>query len=191
MATAKFILASASPRRKSLLEAVGADFEIFVSDADESVEEGLSPSEQVCRISKIKAGAAAGVYPDRVIVAADTLVSVDGRVLGKPKDRAEAHRMLATLSGRRHKVYTGVTVRSGELELTGFEETDVEFCQLTPDEIERYIDTGEPLDKAGAYGIQEKGALLIRRIDGDYFNVVGLPLRRLRSMLRGVGIELL
>lgn len=188
----KIILASGSPRRAQLLEQIGVSFETIVPDVDESVFEGLPPAEQVTGLSRKKAQAvAAGRSGGLPIVAADTLVAHGSHVLGKPEDRDGAFRMLRMLSGGWHEVYTGVTVMDGGEIRTGYEVTEVKFRELTDGEIEQYLSTGEPMDKAGAYAIQGKGALLVERISGDYSNVVGLPLVRLSALLKEIGIRLL
>ena len=186
------ILASNSPRRRELLAQIGIrDFQILSPDVDEAVESGLSPARMVEALSLRKARAAAGrAGADDLIIAADTVVALDGRVLGKPRDQEEAFAMLSALSGREHRVYTGVTVLGGGRAATEHEETAVAFRALSPEEIRDYIATGEPMDKAGAYGIQGVGALLVQGIRGDYCNVVGLPLFRLGRMLSGFGVKL-
>ena len=186
------ILASNSPRRRELLAQIGIrDFQILSPDVDEAVESGLSPARMVEALSLRKARAAAGrAGADDLILAADTVVALDGRVLGKPRDQEEAFAMLSALSGREHRVYTGVTVLGGGRAATEHEETAVAFRALSPEEIRDYIATGEPMDKAGAYGIQGVGALLVQGIRGDYCNVVGLPLFRLGRMLSGFGVKL-
>ena len=186
------ILASNSPRRRELLAQIGIrDFQILSPDVDETVEPGLSPARMVETLSLRKAQAAAGrAGADDLILAADTVVALDGRVLGKPRDQEDAFAMLSALSGREHRVYTGVTVLRGGQAATEHEETAVAFRALSPEEIRDYIATGEPMDKAGAYGIQGVGALLVQGIRGDYCNVVGLPLFRLGRMLSGFGVKL-
>lgn len=186
------ILASNSPRRRELLAQIGIrDFQILSPDVDEAVESGLSPARMVEALSLRKARAAAGrAGAQDLIIAADTVVALDGRVLGKPRDQEEAFAMLSALSGREHRVYTGVTVLGGGRAATEHEETAVAFRALSPEEIRDYIATGEPMDKAGAYGIQGVGALLVQGIRGDYCNVVGLPLFRLGRMLSGFGVKL-
>ena len=187
------ILASGSPRRKQLLAQMGIEtFRVISSDADETVEPGLSPARIVEILSARKAEAVADhAKAGGLVIAADTIVALDGAVLGKPNDGLEAFRMLSALSGRRHQVYTGVTLlRDGERR-TEHEVTTVTFRELTQDDITRYIATGEPMDKAGAYGIQGYGALLVERIEGDYFNVMGLPVCRLGRMLAGMGTDCL
>lgn len=175
------ILASASPRRKELLAFINKDFEIKVSSVDETLPNGISPKEAVEYLSKIKACAIdAG---DDIVIGADTVVAFDDVILGKPCDEDDAVKMLKDLSGRTHSVFTGVTVKQGEKIKTFSVETKVEFFDLTDDEIKRYVATGEPMDKAGAYGIQGFGSLLVKKIDGDYFNVVGLPVSALNRVL--------
>lgn len=187
----KIILASQSPRRRELLERMGlTQFEIRPARGEECADPGLSPARLVEELSIQKAGEiAAGADPEDVIIAADTVVAADGQVLGKPHSRREAQEMLAFLSGRTHTVYTGVTVRQGDMVRTGHEATDVVFRELTPAEIRAYVDTGEPMDKAGAYGIQGRGCVLVEGIRGDYYNVMGLPVCRLGLMLREFGVE--
>ncbi|MBD5134248.1 MAG: septum formation inhibitor Maf [Clostridiales bacterium] len=191
--TPEIILASKSPRRKELLRQVGIeDFKISAPNVDESVEAGLSPAETVEQLSLRKARAAAKkAGPGDLIIAADTVVALDGKVLGKPRDEADAFAMLSALSGREHHVYTGVTVLRGEEAVTRHEETAVTFRDIGPDEIRGYIATGEPMDKAGSYGIQGVGALLVSGIRGDYCNVMGLPVFRLGRILKEFGIDLL
>ncbi len=191
--TSKIILASNSPRRKELLERIGiTDFTVAAPNVDESVEDGLSPAEIVEQLSLRKARAAAKkAGPSDLIIAADTVVALDGAVLGKPRDKGAAFAMLTALSGREHHVFTGVTVLRGEEAATLHEETAVTFRQLTPEEIRGYIATGEPMDKAGAYGIQGIGALLVSGIRGDYCNVMGLPVFRLGQILSSFGVDLL
>lgn len=187
------ILASQSPRRKELLGQMGLKgFKVVSPDVDERMEGNPSPAQMVEELSQRKARAvAAGADADDLIIAADTVVSLDGAVLGKPEDEREAFAMLSALSGNRHRVYTGVTVMKGERMVTSHEETIVTFRELEPDEISDYIAAGEPMDKAGAYGIQGLGALLVSGIEGDYFNVVGLPVYRLGRMLADFGVDLL
>ena len=189
----KIILASRSPRRRELLERVGLkEFQVVSPDVDERVGPGLSPARMVEELSLRKARAAAGkAGPEDVVIAADTVVALDGKALGKPRDREDAFAMLSALSGREHRVYTGVSVLRGGRAATEHEETAVAFRALAPGEIWGYIATGEPMDKAGAYGIQGIGALLVSGIRGDYCNVMGLPVFRLGRMLREFGIELL
>ncbi len=189
----EFILASGSPRRRQLLEQIGLrDFTVRPTDADESLPAGIHPGEAVERLSARKGMAArlqAG--PEALILAADTVVALDGAILGKPGGREEAVSMLTALSGRTHQVYTGVTLIRGEEILTEHEVTAVTFRPLAAAEIDAYVQSGEPMDKAGAYGIQGLGALLAERLEGDYFNVMGLPLCRLGRMLARFGLDLL
>ena len=189
----EFILASGSPRRRQLLEQIGLrDFTVRPTDADESLPAGIHPGEAVERLSARKGMAArlqAG--PEALILAADTVVALDGAILGKPGGREEAVSMLTALSGRTHQVYTGVTLIRGEEILTEHEVTAVTFRPLAAAEIDAYVQSGEPMDKAGAYGIQSLGALLAERLEGDYFNVMGLPLCRLGRMLARFGLDLL
>ena len=186
----KIILASGSPRRKSLLESLGLEFEVYRPDVDETKRRGESPSELCRRLSASKAQAGAKAFPDSVIIAADTIVVIDGEILGKPSDRQEAARMLRHLSGREHEVITGVAVSLKVKTLVNDEHTLVRFRELTDAEISEYVSSGEGDDKAGAYAVQGKGALMIEGITGDYFNVVGLPLCRLGIMLRAEGVNL-
>ena len=185
------ILASKSPRRRALLEQMGVrDFRIITPDIDEHMDRALPPAELVRQISLEKAQAvAAQADPNTVVIAADTVVALDGAVLGKPADEEEAFRMLSLLSGNRHQVYTGLTVLRGEQVFSQWEETAVTVRPLTAEEIEAYIATGEPMDKAGAYGIQGYGSLLIEGISGDYYNVMGLPVCRLGQILGQLGMD--
>ena len=187
------ILASQSPRRRQLLGQIGLDhFIVRPARGEEVMDPALSPAQLVEELSRQKAREVAGASdPGDLVIAADTVVAIDGRVLGKPHDREEACAMLSALSGREHTVYTGVTVCRDDRMLTQHEATQVRFRPLSPREIRAYVDSGEPMDKAGAYGVQELGALLIEGIRGDYFNVVGLPLCRLGQMLSQFGVELL
>lgn len=187
----KMILASGSPRRQELLRRMGvADFEIRVPAVDESYPAGLSPQQTVEYISRKKCGAvAAKSAPDEIIIAADTMVFVDGEHLGKPADEADALRMLTRLQGRRHLVCTGVTVHALAETLTESESTEVFFRPASPAELLQYIRTGEPMDKAGAYGVQDRGALLVEGIHGDFYNVMGLPILRLSRMLARFGVS--
>ena len=187
---AKIVLASGSPRRQELLNRIGiTEFDIRVPEADETYPAGLTPAQVVECISRKKADAAAALCtPDEIVITADTRVFLDDQRLGKPVDEADALRMLTDLQGRHHTVCTGVTVRQGDKILTESESTEVYFRPATKDELLAYIATGEPMDKAGAYGIQAKGSLLVQKIHGDYFNVMGLPVLRLSRMLRRFGV---
>ena len=189
----RIILASGSPRRKSLLEAVGADFKVVTPRVDENGGTDLSPEMTVRRLAREKAlEVRSRLCPadrKRLIVAADTVVAYRHHVLGKPENGAGAVRMLRMLSGRWHQVFTGLCLISpldGRI-ITGYEVTKVKFRRLSPAYINNYVASGEPLDKAGAYGIQELGALIVERVDGCYFNVVGLPLVKLDKMIRILG----
>lgn len=185
------ILASQSPRRRQLLEQMGfTDFLIRPAQGEELADPNLDPGGLVEVLSRQKAlEISASADPEDLIIAADTVVAVDGQVLGKPHSIQQAHEMLSALSGREHTVYTGVTVCRGGQVLTQHEATTVRFRPLTAQEIDAYIATGEPMDKAGSYGIQGRGALLVEGISGDYFNVVGLPVCRLGRMLTQFGVD--
>lgn len=188
---ARIVLGSGSPRRQELLRRMGIDdFDLRVPQVEETFPAGLSPQETVCCISREKSAAVVST-PEEIVITADTMVFLDDKKLGKPADEAEALSMLTALQGRHHTVCTGVTVRQGERLLTAAETTDVYFRPATESELRAYIATGEPMDKAGAYGVQGKGGLLVQRIDGDFFNVMGLPLVLLHSMLREFGVDLL
>ncbi len=184
------VLASGSPRRRELLSHLGIPFVVRPSEADESYAPDQTPEEIVASISRRKA-LAAQAAPQELVIAADTMVFLDRARLGKPQDEAEALAMLTALQGRRHTVCTGVTVRRGARILTESESTAVWFRPASEAELRAYIATGEPMDKAGAYGIQGLGALLVERIDGDFYNVMGLPLLRLSRMLAAFGLTLL
>ena len=181
------ILASASPRRRELMAMTGLPFTVDAPDVDESC--ARAPREAVMELSRRKAAAAAALHPGCVVLAADTLVSVDDVALGKPRDEADAFRMLRALSGRWHQVYTGVTVvdTDGTMHCEA-EGTDVHFEEMTDGDIRRYIATGEPMDKAGAYGIQERACLFAESFEGDFFNIIGLPVEKLYSPLKTLGI---
>ena len=187
------VLASASPRRRELMEMLGVPaLRILPAKGEEIAPEGLGPEEMVKALSAAKAREVAALCgEDDVIVGADTIVWHEGRVFGKPHSRGEAIAMLESLSGATHQVFTGVTVIRGDRELREAEMSYVHFRKLSEREIEAYVDTGEPMDKAGAYGAQGKAALFVRGIEGDFFNVMGLPLCRLGEMLRRQGVELL
>ncbi len=178
------ILASKSPRRQELLKLITEDFTVKTAEVEERLPENISPSDAVLYLSKIKAQPIAD--DENTVIGADTVVAVDGRILGKPKDRKDAFSMLKILSGREHSVFTGVTIIKGSASKSFYCETKVKFFDLTDDEINSYIATGECDDKAGAYGIQGKGSVLVEKIDGDYFNVVGLPISKLYRELKSV-----
>lgn len=178
------ILASQSPRRQELLKLITNDFEIKVSNVDETLPSGISPKDAVLYLSKIKAEPFKN--GSDIIIGADTVVALDGKILGKPKNDENAREMLKFLSGKAHSVFTGVTLIKGDIARSFAVETKVKFFDLTDEEIDEYIKTGEPADKAGAYGIQGYGSLLVEKIDGDYFNVVGLPVSKLARELLAI-----
>ena len=182
-------LASSSPRRRALLSELGWELEVLSPDVDETRLEGESPEALCERLSCLKAAACAG-DGETPVVAADTIVVVEGRVLGKPEDRQEAKEMLRLLQGRTHEVMTGVAVFWRGRVVSCVERTAVTFRPLSEDDVDRYAASGEGDDKAGAYAIQGRGALLVSGISGDYFNVVGLPLCRLGRMMESLGINL-
>ena len=180
----KIILASGSPRRRELLKDIGLEFEIYKPDVDESKLENEKPEDLCLRLSRLKAKNAAKNFPDSIIIAADTIVVINNKILGKPHDREEAFLMLKMLEGREHEVITGLSVVLNEKIISRAEHTTVKFTAMNDEEIREYISTGESDDKAGAYAIQGKGSTLIERINGDYFNVVGLPLCLLTKILK-------
>jgi septum formation protein len=185
----RLILASSSPRRQQLLRQIGLEFDVVPSDVREDFIGGESPRDHVLRLAELKAQRVAQVYPNRWVIGADTAVAVDGMILGKPQTEQEAHRMLLALSGRNHRVFTGVSVchrAKGKGETIAVE-TEVRMKTLTREEVAWYIRTGEPFDKAGGYAIQGKGAFMVQRIEGSYTNVVGLPLCELLEMLDHLG----
>lgn len=188
---ARIVLASGSPRRQELLTRIGIrDFTVRVPQVEEWYPQGLTPPEIVSYISREKSQAVPS-EEDEIVITADTMVFLDDQRLGKPLDEADALRMLTALQGRRHTVCTGVTVRQGDRVLTESEATGVVFRPAEESELRAYIATGEPMDKAGSYGVQGKGALLVERLEGDFFNVMGLPVLRLSRMLAQFGIKLL
>ena len=184
-----YILASASPRRRELLALAGFCFDVRVSDVEEIVLPGQSADSNARNLAIQKAEAVAADYPNNCVIAADTIVVLDDVILGKPADEADAARMLRLLSGREHRVITGVCIAYKGTRRVFSQETLVRFYPLRDDEIRAYVKTGEPMDKAGAYGIQGKGALLAEGIAGDYFNVVGLPIARLARELHSLEPE--
>ena len=180
----KVILASASPRRKEILGKTGIDFEVQVSDCDENIDENR-PDELVMKLSELKAKAVAAKNSDAIIIGSDTVVAHKGQIMGKPADRAEAISMIKSFAGDIHQVYTGVTIIIPNEKTYTFNVcTDVHVLPMTDEEIERYVDTGEPMDKAGAYAIQGLFAPFISKIDGDYYNVVGLPISSVYAILK-------
>jgi septum formation protein len=184
------VLASSSPRRKELLENLHLAFEISSSEVDESFAPGLMPEEIVTELAYRKAKEVAKQYPSSFVIGADTIVVANERILGKPQTEAEATEMLCILSGKTHAVYTGVAIIHGNIETSFYEKTEVTFWELTEDEINAYIKSGEPFDKAGGYGIQGFGSTLVKQISGDYFAVVGLPVSRLVRELKKAGYHL-
>jgi septum formation protein len=186
------VLASSSPRRKELLEKAGLKFTVDPVEVDERLCTGNDPFEQARSISLAKARAAAPRHPGSIIIAADTLGWLDGQPLGKPLDAADARRMLGFMSAKWHRVITGYTIMDSDIgtSTTGAEETMVRFKKLSPGDIDDYVKTGEPLDKAGAYAIQGLGARLVEKIQGDYFNVIGLPIHALARDLAKFGVSL-
>ena len=183
------ILASQSPRRRELLGLTGLDFTVRVADIDESMDPKAAPFDEVARVSRLKA-LAVSRDPGDVVIAADTIVVCEGRVLGKPRDEEDAFRILSLLSGRHHEVMTGMTVVKDDEIITHTEVTKIHFRDLHPDEIRAYIASGEPMDKAGAYGIQGGAALFADEMVGDYYNVMGLPVCRLAMILRSLGLPI-
>lgn len=171
----KLVLASKSPRRSEILKNAGIDFVVRVADADETIPAGTNPEDAVVFLAARKAMAVERAE-DETVLGADTVVVLDGKILGKPKDKDDAFNMIKRLSGRVHSVFTGVCAIGNGISMTFAEETKVEFYKLTDEEINTYINTSEPYDKAGAYGIQGLASKFIRAIEGDYFNVVGLPI---------------
>jgi septum formation protein len=185
----RVVLASASPRRRQLLNLIGIAHEVLPANIDETLRVRETPRRHAERLAREKASAIAKRDPDLITIGADTIVVVNRKVLGKPRDADDAARMLALLSGREHTVTTAVAVSRGKKLRSAVEEVRVKFRRLRDDEIEAYIATGEPMDKAGAYGIQGYGATIVERIEGDYFAVVGLPIVRLIGLLRDVGVR--
>jgi septum formation protein len=184
------ILASSSPRRKELLENLRLTFAISSSEVDESFDPALSPKEVVMELADRKAQVVFKENPTAFVIGSDTIVVADNQILGKPADEAEAFTMLKSLSGRQHDVYTGVSIVSPTGTTKFYEKTEVWFWELTDDSIRAYVKSGEPLDKAGAYGIQQLGGMLVKKINGDYFAVVGLPVSRTIRELKKAGYQL-
>lgn len=189
----KIILASSSPRRKKLLEQLGLTIKVIPSNIDEKLNPRLKPQSQVETLSLQKAQAITPSFPDAIIIAADTLVSIGEDILGKPTSLLDAKRMLKKLSGKTHAVYTGFTIidTKSKKSITDSEKTLVTFKKLSDKEIASYIKKEHPLDKAGSYGVQGVGAVLVERIEGDFFNVVGLPVAKLTQTLKKFAIEVL
>lgn len=182
------ILASKSPRRKELLSLITKNFVIEPAKGEETADESLPTDLYVSALAENKAREIAALHPEDIVIGADTIVAAKGEILGKPRYAEDAKRMLTLLSGTEHSVYTGVCVINKGEEYTFCEETIVRFFVLSEEEIDDYIATGEPFDKAGAYGIQDYGALLVEGIEGDYYNVMGLPVGKLNRVLKELGI---
>lgn len=185
----RVILASQSPRRRDLLTLIGISHEVRPADVDETVLPGETPVGHCERLARQKAHTLAMDHPDAVVIGSDTIVVIDGDILGKPRDRDDAIAMITRLSGRTHTVLTAVAVAHGGDTRSGVESVAVTFRSLDAERIAAYVDTGEPMDKAGAYGIQGLGATNVARIDGDYFAVMGLPLGRMVELLRDLGFH--
>ena len=183
------VLASASPRRRDLLDLIGIRHTVSPADVDESLHPGELPEAYAERLARAKAEKLADEQPDALIIGADTIVVIDDTVLGKPQDVGDAERMLGLLSGRSHTVMTAVAVNYNGKTVSTVEMVDVTFRPLSEDEIRSYLQTGEPMDKAGAYGIQGFGATIVRRIDGDYFAVMGLSLVQLVALMAEAGVS--
>jgi nucleoside triphosphate pyrophosphatase len=189
----RIILASASPRRKELLEKIGLKFEVESSDYAEDMRSELSPDELARSISLEKAKVVASKHKNAIVIAADTFIIFRGKILGKPNTQAEARKMLMMLKGKSHSVITGFTILDADKNkiLTKSVETIINVKNLTSEEVNAYVKSGEPLDKAGAYGIQGLGSVIVEKIEGDYFNVIGLPLSALVEGLKEFGIHIL
>lgn len=188
MSAPRIILASQSPRRRDLLTLIGIPHDVFPADIDETLLPGEDPAVHAERLARAKAEGLARRHPEAVVVGSDTIVVIDDVVLGKPRDVADARQMLRRLSGRSHTVMTAVAVARDGQTVSAVELVGVTFRALSESEIDAYIQTGEPMDKAGAYGIQGFGAVIVERVDGDYFAVMGLALGRLVKLLREVGL---
>jgi septum formation protein len=189
MTEPRVILASQSPRRRELLSLIGIPHTVQPADIDESYLPGEEPAAHAQRLAREKAAVVAAAVPEAVVIGSDTIVVVDGEVLGKPRDEAHAAQMLTRLAGRSHVVMTGVAVRWRDAERSAVEMVGVTFHPLTVQDIHAYIATGEPMDKAGAYGIQGFGATIVERVDGDYFAVMGLPLQRMVRLMADLGVR--
>ena len=185
----RVVLASSSPRRRQLLELIGIEHDVLPSNIDETLRPRETPRRHAERLAREKASAIATREPGKITIAADTIVVINRKVLGKPRDEDDARRMLSMLSGREHTVITAVAVARGRKLRSAVEEVRVKFRRLREDEIDAYVATGEPMDKAGAYGIQGFGATIVDCVNGDYFAVMGLPLARLVTLLRDLGVR--
>jgi len=181
------VLASSSPRRNELLKTAGVDFTVCPAQGDEILDPALPPEEAAVEVARAKAREIAARFPENCVVGADTIVAVGEEILGKPKDKAQAAAMLRALSGRSHFVLTGVCLLKNGEEISFCQKTKVHFYPLSDEEIRAYIDSGEPMDKAGAYGIQGLGCVLVESIEGDYFNVMGFPVARVVREIRRLG----
>jgi septum formation protein len=182
----KLILASGSPRRSEILGFVGWDFEKHVADIDETELDGENPADYVQRLAKEKAEAVAQNYENTLVLGADTTVVIDDKIIGKPVDVNDARKMLKMLSGREHEVLTGVALVKGNVAKVGLQITSVKFNKMNDEEIEFLVQNGEPLDKAGAYAVQAQAALFIEKIEGDYWNVVGLPINLVYHLMKSL-----
>ena len=180
----KLILASKSPRRREILELLGLDFEVRVSGADERFDESLSLEENIMNTAKNKAEAVFRDSPECIVIGSDTIVVLDDRVLLKPRDRSDARRMIRALSGRTHRVITGICIMDEDTVLTDYTDTKVSVKKMSDEEIEEYIDTDEPYDKAGGYAVQGLFSRFVDRIDGDYFGIVGMSASKTWDMLK-------
>ncbi len=189
MTSLRIVLASASPRRHELLHLIGIRHEVVPADIDESIRGRETPRKHAERLAREKACVSAGRDSKAVAIGADTIVLIDKKILGKPSNSVDAGSMLKLLSGRKHTVVTAVAVARGKTVVSAVAEVSVTFRDLSDDEIDAYIATGEPMDKAGAYGIQGYGATIVERIEGDYFAVMGLPLVKLVQLLAEVGVK--
>lgn len=189
MSGSRVVLASASPRRRELLNLIGIPHDVRPANVDETMRPREAPRRHAERLAREKASAIAVRDPNLITIGADTVVVINRKVLGKPADAEDAARMLGMLSGREHTVITAVAVSRGRELRSAIEEVRVKVRRLSDEEIEAYIATGEPMDKAGAYGIQGFGATIVERIEGDYFSVMGLPLVRLVGLMRDVGVR--
>ena len=188
MSESVLILASTSPRREQLLQALGVSFRVQPADVDETRQSGESAEEMVLRLAAAKAMAVNAAEPE-IVIAADTAVVLGDEIFGKPRSEADAMRMLGTLSGKTHRVVTGVAVRKGETTISALSSTDVSFRDIDPDEARRYWHSGEPQDKAGAYAVQGRGGVFVRAIMGSYSGVVGLPIFETAELLRKTGFD--
>lgn len=186
----KVILASASPRRRELLTLADIKYSLCIKNVDETVPEGLTPEEGAEYTAEQKTLPVSEANPDAIVIGADTIVVQDGEIFGKPKDEEDARRMLIRLSGKEHQVITGVCLAAGDTKIKFHETTTVRFHKLDREEINRYIRSGEPMDKAGAYGIQGRGCLLVESINGDFYNVVGLPVARVAREIKKLSNEM-